>query len=197
MECGGCKHEMQFVTFQGVLNVFFCENCWVYDSVWIPCSHTNSVDVVVPFGDKGAVRVKKQCVDCGQLHGKLWGASGFDPRKLMPLNEELQLTLQDRRRAAHNEREFWLSEFRMKRKLNWFRDHNRYLQSDEWRKIRQSVLMRDGYLCQCCKVSKATEVHHLHYQTWRRESEDDLISLCRNCHEFVTDQTRMLKDMTK
>ena len=57
----------------------------------------------------------------------------------------------------------------------------RYLSSVAWKSKRREVLVRDGYRCQCGAV--ATEVHHKNYDTVGNEALEDLISLCRGCHE--------------
>lgn len=62
-----------------------------------------------------------------------------------------------------------------------------YLKSKEWRHIRRNVLRRDKWICQSCQ-GKATEVHHLSYDwpTLRGQRLEELMSLCRTCHEAVS-----------
>ena len=67
-------------------------------------------------------------------------------------------------------------------KLEWFKEHSEYLQTPQWKSIRQKVLKRDNYLCQGCLESQATEVHHLTYDNWKNELMFELISVCYNCH---------------
>jgi hypothetical protein len=64
----------------------------------------------------------------------------------------------------------------------WFEQYGQYLKSPEWRARRESRLMSDGYVCQCCG-GPATEVHHLSYERVGDESADDLASVCHTCHE--------------
>jgi 5-methylcytosine-specific restriction endonuclease McrA len=59
---------------------------------------------------------------------------------------------------------------------------NDYYKSQEWKRKRKAVFIRDNFLCQDCKIWKAEEVHHLHYRNLFNESLDDLISLCAPCH---------------
>jgi len=63
-------------------------------------------------------------------------------------------------------------------------EKERYLNSAKWKNKRQQVLNRDNYACQSCG-SIATEVHHLHYRNFGNEPLDELISLCRECHEKI------------
>jgi hypothetical protein len=62
----------------------------------------------------------------------------------------------------------------------------RYLRSDLWREKRRLVLERDGYRCQVWLQHVATEVHHKTYARLGHEPLEDLISLCRACHEAIT-----------
>jgi len=67
-------------------------------------------------------------------------------------------------------------------KTEWFKQHNEYLQTDQWKAIRLKVLKRDNFLCQACLDAPATEVHHLSYNHWRFELMFELLSVCSNCH---------------
>lgn len=62
-----------------------------------------------------------------------------------------------------------------------------------WIAKRQEILERDEYECQRCRTNTETlNVHHLRYDgycdPWNYENED-LITLCRSCHEAVGIQT--------
>lgn len=63
--------------------------------------------------------------------------------------------------------------------------YHAYLQSDLWRRKRFSILLRDHHWCQGCAMVKATQVHHLSYDNVGQEEDDDLISLCKDCHELA------------
>lgn len=57
-----------------------------------------------------------------------------------------------------------------------------YLQSDEWRYLREQAIARDGGRCIDCG-GYAEEVHHRFYPDHIDETElDQLVSLCRVCH---------------
>lgn len=66
-----------------------------------------------------------------------------------------------------------------------FLSYNDYLQSYLWKSIREKILNRDNYLCQCCKKEQATEVHHKSYlhEVLLGEKTISLISLCDKCHK--------------
>lgn len=46
--------------------------------------------------------------------------------------------------------------------------------------------MRDGRKCRLCgDRSNNLEVHHLTYERFTRELQEDLITLCHSCHALV------------
>lgn len=70
--------------------------------------------------------------------------------------------------------------------------HQRYLQSEEWKAKRDYVMQRDNYHCRICKKI-ATEVHHLNYMFIGDVHEVDFcISVCRKCHESQYERTMRL-----
>lgn len=58
-----------------------------------------------------------------------------------------------------------------------------------WYNVRQYVLHRDGYTCQCCgahgtdKKAVKLHVHHLESRRVGGNASDNLITLCEECHE--------------
>jgi hypothetical protein len=66
--------------------------------------------------------------------------------------------------------------------IEWFKQHNEYLQTNQWKAIRLKVLKRDNNLCQGCLEAPATEVHHLNYDHWKNELMFELLSVCYDCH---------------
>lgn len=77
----------------------------------------------------------------------------------------------------------------------WYR---RYLDSAAWKWTRQQVLYRDSWICRHCGADciwpeVGANVHHLCYHGWfwyalapllgLRENLDNLVTLCRDCHE--------------
>jgi 5-methylcytosine-specific restriction endonuclease McrA len=65
-------------------------------------------------------------------------------------------------------------------------NYRKYLKSKLWKHIRRNVLRRDRWICASCG-NKATEVHHISYDpaTLKGERLEELMSLCRECHEAV------------
>jgi 5-methylcytosine-specific restriction endonuclease McrA len=62
-------------------------------------------------------------------------------------------------------------------------DYAAYLQSEKWARKRAKALAQAGNRCALCNGSVGLNVHHRTYQRIGNESQEDLIVLCRNCHE--------------
>ena len=61
--------------------------------------------------------------------------------------------------------------------------YKEYLLTEHWREIRESALKRAGYRCFLCSKGESLHVHHRTYENLGEESPDDVIVLCRDCHE--------------
>lgn len=60
-----------------------------------------------------------------------------------------------------------------------------YLKSPQWQTVRDAALKRANYQCEKCKSAKNLEVHHITYKRLGYELPEDLIVLCKDCHENV------------
>jgi 5-methylcytosine-specific restriction endonuclease McrA len=57
---------------------------------------------------------------------------------------------------------------------------------EEYEKLRQEVLKRDGWKCQMCGSSKDIHVHHIDLRSrMGSDLENNLISLCARCHRAI------------
>lgn len=63
--------------------------------------------------------------------------------------------------------------------------YNLYLASREWGVLREAVMRRCGDICERCNKHKATQVHHQTYIRKYHEDLEDLLGICRLCHEFT------------
>lgn len=61
--------------------------------------------------------------------------------------------------------------------------YSEYLQTPEWRVKRHAAIKRANYKCQKCRYQYWLEVHHLTYERRGHELPNDLMVLCRKCHE--------------
>jgi hypothetical protein len=58
-----------------------------------------------------------------------------------------------------------------------------YLKTDAWKRKRAEVLGRDGNKCQGCSSTDSLHVHHVTYERIFDELPEDLVTLCKSCHE--------------
>jgi hypothetical protein len=66
-------------------------------------------------------------------------------------------------------------------------DYQRYLATETWQDKREKVLKRAGYLCEGCRVRRATQVHHRNYDDPRGEEMlFNLVAVCGKCHKDIT-----------
>ena len=60
----------------------------------------------------------------------------------------------------------------------------KYMEQPEWQQRRRQALARAGYKCQACSRRDTTlDVHHNSYQNYGDERPEDLVVLCRSCHQ--------------
>ena len=62
-----------------------------------------------------------------------------------------------------------------------------YLQSDEWKALRQLVLERDNHQCVVSGATTQLEVHHITYERLGAERLSDLVVLSRPVHQHLHD----------
>ena len=75
-----------------------------------------------------------------------------------------------------------------------------YINSSEWRKKRKERLELDGQRCRLCDSEERLEVHHRpsSYSKIPNESvKDDLITICKHCHDLVTNKIRKTRYMKR
>ncbi len=79
------------------------------------------------------------------------------------------------------------------KKIKEANEINKFRWSRKWRTKRNQIVNRDKYLCQVCKHEKryvydGLEVHHivpLVEDFSKRLNDDNLITLCGECHELA------------
>ncbi len=68
----------------------------------------------------------------------------------------------------------------------------RRLDPELYERLREQVLRRDGWKCQCCGTRSNLEVHHKEYRSrGGNDSEENLITLCVTCHLLVHCGTKL------
>src|SRR5215203_3845785 len=89
-------------------------------------------------------------------------------------------------RAAYAEEQRRLDDLRQKALLADYRGrpYEERRQTKEWVILKKQIHRRDGYRCRLCgREDVQLHVHHRTYETYAEERLEDLITLCRTCHE--------------
>jgi 5-methylcytosine-specific restriction endonuclease McrA len=67
-------------------------------------------------------------------------------------------------------------------------------QDREWWDLRNSVLLRDSFVCRACGGRAGLDVHHLLRRSLGGKDERrNLITLCRRCHQDVHGHVLMVR----
>lgn len=148
-------------------SIIFCNNCGKTHNQLCECDFEKTL-VIVANGTRRIWEICKKCKNTGNKNFKL---KDFDLDSLpMVMNESRKNRLNDLYR-------YW-----EQHELKNISKYQIYLKSESWQIKRQQVIERDNGFCRRCS-SKGTDVHHLHYNNIYNEDLNDLILLCRSCHE--------------
>ena len=154
------------------------------------CEHPAS-EIRYKVDSLGRRHYHNQCLTCGfAITSALKHDSVSDQDSVRPFNKLLEAAWWKARQERQHEIG---AQQRSERERELLALHGDYLKSPEWRAKRAAVLARDGCQCQamlpgCTKI--ATQAHHLTYDHWKNEPLFDLVSVCRSCHDEITDDDR-------
>jgi len=138
------------------------------------CNFCGQINTFVKYVmSNNVITIREQCFNCGYL------STLNHKRKLFNL-DELNFVDLEKRQNYYNKR----IEISNQKLFNDKYYNDVYLKSNEWKNKRLLILKRDNYKCKCCN-EKATEVHHINYDTVLKEDFNILISVCRNCHQKI------------
>lgn len=70
-------------------------------------------------------------------------------------------------------------------------EYQKYLESEEWKKIRERELKRADYHCERCGSALNLRVHHTSYDP------PEYVVLCENCHKFVHESGTRRRPITE
>jgi hypothetical protein len=65
-------------------------------------------------------------------------------------------------------------------------EYKEYLASREWALKREAVRKRCGNVCERCHKAPHENTHHVTYARVGNERLEDLLGVCRKCHEFLS-----------
>jgi uncharacterized protein YnzC (UPF0291/DUF896 family) len=98
------------------------------------------------------------------------------------INKEIEETLVAFGKAVAE----WGAKEEAKEKKKLSKSYYDYIESQAWQAKRSKRLMIDNLTCQRCGSKKDVQVHHLTYENFGNEDVyNDLITLCKRCHEDV------------
>lgn len=61
--------------------------------------------------------------------------------------------------------------------------YKHYIDSEMWKQKRIKRIKNDGYKCQLCGSAMNLQVHHITYENVPFEKDDDLLTVCKSCHQ--------------
>lgn len=134
--------------------------------------------------------VYNQCQSCGRKNGTALKKANFNKSELKHFDEGLvEQTQKLRNEVREYAQEIDKQKIEDRRDTFW-NDYSEYLKTEEWQIKRELVLKRDNNLCQSCLCETAMEVHHEVGIFRKNEPLFSLVSLCRKCHNIITEIER-------
>lgn len=65
-------------------------------------------------------------------------------------------------------------------------NYGAYLASRDWALLKRIVRERSGGICENCHNRPYEETHHITYERMGKERPEDLMAVCRLCHEYFS-----------
>ena len=76
-----------------------------------------------------------------------------------------------------------LKDPRERKKVSKKDEYNNYLKSNQWRIFRELILFERGNYCENCNEwFESLDMHHIHYNNFKKELRQDVLVLCKDCH---------------
>lgn len=97
-------------------------------------------------------------------------------------NSDVDATEDDQQQAIVEER-VYQNKLRRDRAKRTRDEYNQYLKSDHWLLVKLATLIRANFQCESCGRQAHLEVHHKTYARRNEETPEDVMVLCRRCHE--------------
>jgi hypothetical protein len=145
------------------------------------CRNPDTIFVIEHYGNNDK-RIFKQCLNCGGAFRK--DKFAFKTHGNLFEREFSETNFNNWNKKRNDESSVISEQIEVYRKSRFYNYH-RYLQSEEWKIIRDKVIERDNGICLHCKIKPAQEVHHKHYKTIYKETLGDLESVCSDFHRAI------------
>lgn len=195
MNCPNCDSATENYPIENII-INYCKVCWNYIGYQDEsCENHNPIYVKFPH-QNNSIHIRKQCMNCGKIDSQYYQKEALKDWENFPnadlqhrkLRENIDYTKIQEVFKRYEKKKIEVNKVENFNKF--LEEHNIYLQTEDWRKRRALVLKRDNYLCQSCLDKKATEVHHKSYRYWKNEPLFELVSVCNECHEQITNMNR-------
>ncbi len=144
--------------------------CSSHQELGLGCNHKPKVDIALWEGHQGngAPYQMYRCLECSRpVSSGVKRIPQFPPRTDVDF-KQIEIAYTENLAAAQPD-DLTLEEF---------------LQSSEWKIIRDRILAMDNYVCRVCS-GVANNVHHRSNENYQKPKDDNLVSLCRRCHEAI------------
>ncbi len=191
-KCERCGFEGEFVTEEyRDSKLIFCPDCYHHRTEH--CEHQNKV--LIRYETSIGLRVQYMCKDCLSLFGNAVKQDGLNLNSLKLIDKGKYDKWREDQDEAYRKRSAKLFELHSE----WLsaqcsKKHQDYLKTIEWQEKRDEVLRRDNFTCQSCLKKRATQVHHLTYDHFGSEPLFDLISVCDECHQMISEMDEKKKN---
>lgn len=65
--------------------------------------------------------------------------------------------------------------------------YNKYIDSEIWKELRMHIAKQRNFTCERCGkvLLKGYHIHHLTYERFKHEKDEDLMFLCPECHDKI------------
>lgn len=133
----------------------------------------------------GGIQVREQCCECGASLGNALKQAGLDLEVLPWWDEDLKEEYWNREREEREHARRMDVQRNERQETEWWREYSEYLETTEWKSLRNKVLRRAGGRCEGCMDQEAVQVHHLTYKHVGAELLFELVAVCEDCHKRV------------
>jgi hypothetical protein len=125
---------------------------------------------------------RRQCKRCGIKVGNAipYREIGLSERETLPEWDNEMPKQFEKRKTAHWYELAEQEDHRIYQE--WIKQYRLYLQSPQWKLLREKAIKRAGPVCEGCGELRPEEVHHLNYTHAGEEFLFELAALCRGCH---------------
>tara|TARA_R110002049_G_C9025379_1_gene551637 strand:- start:404 stop:994 length:591 start_codon:yes stop_codon:yes gene_type:complete len=186
-ECEKCESKnINLITDYDYHNIYECQDCqfWLYEKLNDCCRDPFKI-VVIDRKNYSLYFIREQCFNCGGCINKRKPLSSKKYSQL--IKGALNIERDEEYKSILSSEKNLLFELKKEHSRYNSRQakYHRYLQTKEWKTIRNKVLKRDNSICKICNENKADDVHHKTYENVFNEKLEDLVSVCRKCHSEI------------